>query len=593
MRGGAGSWQDGLEREYPAILMSTETDIDELVDGIYTAMAEPLRYDDFMACWEDFVQRCIDEGQAETLASRVQGALDSHLACAMEIMERLGRRRQDALTVQQVADSAPGIGVVVDAGGLILASNLQAADLTRGRSQLAELGLDDDVFGRVDRWLRSPEGNFLFSTCQLDDGQNGCLLVARVELPARSVDSAGAAASRCYLLSLVDLRLGGEATSALAEVFGLSDAEAEVAVLLSNGDSPAQIAERRGASINTVRTQIKRLLKKTRANGIPDMVRILCGFAATHAHLQRHNRRALSATPLRRETTITLPDGRALGFVDQGDAHGQPVLFVHGMLYGPYWTDHALEVCARQGWRIIAPFRAGFGRTDAFDPPRADIGLVDAVVQDLVWLLAHLHIDSALIVGHAAGSVYAHRLAARHPALADGLLMVSHAPYWHDRLLAELPMRQRLVARTSRFAPGMLPFLTRSGVALIDAGREDRFIDALHRDNPEDMRALRRPDVWNAVVEGLRQTVRQGPQAFCLDCPVLLTDWSDDAQRITAPVHILHGLADRVVTPSTIEPYLARHAPAEVSWVDGAGQFLLYSHWPRVLDALRRIDASG
>lgn len=573
--------------------MSTEADLDVLVDGIYTAMAEPLRYDDFMACWDDFVQRCIDDGQTDTLGSRVQGSLDSHLSCAMEIMERLGRHRQDALTVQQVADSAPGMGVVVDAGGHILASNLQAATLTRGRLQLAELGLDDDVFKRVGRWLRAPEGNFLFSTCQLDDGQNGCLLVARVELPIRSGDNAGFAARRCFLLSLVDLRLGEEATTALADVFALSEAEAEVAVLLSNGASPAQIAERRGASINTVRTQIKRLLKKTRANGIPDMVRILCGFAATHSHLQRQSRRALGATPLRREKTITLPDGRALGYVDQGAEQGRPVLFVHGMLFGPYWTDHALEVCARQGWRIIAPFRAGFGSTDAFDPPRSGVGLVDAVVQDLVWLLAHLHIDSAVVVGHAAGSVFAHRLAARHPLLADGLLMVSHAPYWHDRLLAELPMRQRLVARTSRFAPGMLPFLTRSGVALIDSGREDRFIDALHRDNPEDMRALRRPDVWNAVVEGLRQSVRQGPQAFCLDCPVLLHDWSGDAEQIDAPVHILHGLEDRVVTPSTIEPYLARNRRAEVSWVDGAGQFLLYSHWPRVLDVLRLMSAAG
>lgn len=48
----------------------------------------------------------------------------------------------------------------------------------------------------------------------------------------------------------------------LRSLFRLSPAEAELAVMLADGDSPAQIAERRRVSIGTVRNQIKQIAAK-------------------------------------------------------------------------------------------------------------------------------------------------------------------------------------------------------------------------------------------------------------------------------------------------------------------------------------------
>jgi DNA-binding CsgD family transcriptional regulator len=50
--------------------------------------------------------------------------------------------------------------------------------------------------------------------------------------------------------------------SELADLFGISRAEAEIAIGLHQGDDLAEIAERRGVQLDTVRNQVKSLLRK-------------------------------------------------------------------------------------------------------------------------------------------------------------------------------------------------------------------------------------------------------------------------------------------------------------------------------------------
>lgn len=61
----------------------------------------------------------------------------------------------------------------------------------------------------------------------------------------------------------------------VAETFGLTPAEARVAVLLANGLNAEQIAAERSASLLTVRTQIRSILAKTGVRRQPELVRML------------------------------------------------------------------------------------------------------------------------------------------------------------------------------------------------------------------------------------------------------------------------------------------------------------------------------
>ena len=75
---------------------------------------------------------------------------------------------------------------------------------------------------------------------------------------------------RCKLTYQVGAR-----RSVLRELFGRTPAEADVGVLLCNGKTAEQIADRRGVAITTVRRQLRGLMEKTGTKRQSDLVRCL------------------------------------------------------------------------------------------------------------------------------------------------------------------------------------------------------------------------------------------------------------------------------------------------------------------------------
>ncbi len=61
----------------------------------------------------------------------------------------------------------------------------------------------------------------------------------------------------------------------MMKLYGLTGAEAALAADLLVGLEPREIAERRGRSLNTVRTQLAGLMAKTNVNRQTDLVRLL------------------------------------------------------------------------------------------------------------------------------------------------------------------------------------------------------------------------------------------------------------------------------------------------------------------------------
>jgi pimeloyl-ACP methyl ester carboxylesterase len=84
-------------------------------------------------------------------------------------------------------------------------------------------------------------------------------------------------------------------------------------------------------------------------------------------------------------STITLPDGRTLGYAETGDADGEPIVALHGIPSGRLGAAIFDQVAREHGIRIIAPERPGVGVSD----PDPDRELVDwpADVSDLLDIL--------------------------------------------------------------------------------------------------------------------------------------------------------------------------------------------------------------
>ena len=69
----------------------------------------------------------------------------------------------------------------------------------------------------------------------------------------------------------------------LCELYGLTPAEAGVAVRLVTGAPLCDVADELGISMNTARTHLRRVFAKTRTRGQSDLVRLLLrGAAVVH-----------------------------------------------------------------------------------------------------------------------------------------------------------------------------------------------------------------------------------------------------------------------------------------------------------------------
>jgi DNA-binding CsgD family transcriptional regulator len=113
-------------------------------------------------------------------------------------------------------------------------------------------------------------------TLRLHATDDGAMQVAVVApLPGGSKDRPGLALIR--IEDLVGRAL--PPTQLLSDLFDLTRAEAEVAVGLVGGASAEQVAASRGASVDTVRSQIRSILRKCEAANLRDLERILARLA--------------------------------------------------------------------------------------------------------------------------------------------------------------------------------------------------------------------------------------------------------------------------------------------------------------------------
>lgn len=103
-----------------------------------------------------------------------------------------------------------------------------------------------------------------------DDWDFGQLITIR---PARE--------ERHAMIALIDLGapVRGLSVAMLIDMFGLTRAEAEIAIALHAGQEPDEIARRRAVALETVRGQVKSLLSKSGARNQKRLVALLSRIA--------------------------------------------------------------------------------------------------------------------------------------------------------------------------------------------------------------------------------------------------------------------------------------------------------------------------
>ena len=563
-----------------------EADPSNLVDLVYASTLDPNRYDELMHRWKVHLDAAVADGNIASAGVNIipDGTeIERHFHRAFTILERLGRPDEESPSLDALVKGEERPAMLVDRAGRILAVNDRAFELLNVSvgGTICELSLEASGIRNIRQALTlmddAPAGRLLTLTrVQLPhDGSTPIVALSR----ARSDDRTEPVA----LLSIADISWSDRIGEMLKDVFGLTIAECDIARGVIAGQSAEQIALARNRSEQTVRTQIKSLLRKLELRNQAELIRMIAALMLVDAAAEVP---AHPPEPQQRSFTAIVRDaGRLLDVMTIGPDAGRPVIFIHGMMDGRELTEEMQEGLAARNIRLICPARPNFGASGPDGPPA---GAAARFAGDVAAILDHFGIPSCPLMGFGAGAVFTFAAAARLGGRVCHVVNVSGGvPIIDTAQFATMTPRQQIIARTARFAPRLLPLILRAGIALLDSGGDRAFLDALYRSAPVDHAIALRPDIFRLLRNGYRFTVAQGHRAFEIDAHHVVLDWSDEVRASDQPVTLVHGRHDPVVDVATVRDFVQRlDGRARLIELPDQGQLLLHSCPQAVIEAL-------
>lgn len=206
----------------------------------------------------------------------------------------------------------------------------------------------------------------------------------------------------------------------LMETFGLTRAEAAVALKLALGSTQRAAAADLGLQFETVRTYAKSALAKTGVHRAKDLARLT-------TETQALSRLTTIAEPV---FTSGVPAGvlrlmpreaeRRLAFVDYGPRSGRLAVVFHGFVAGRSLPPALISALQARGLRPVVPQRPGFGLTTE---SRGDY-LADAS-DDLDALVRAMGAENILLMARDGGTAAALAFAAANPGRIGRALLLN------------------------------------------------------------------------------------------------------------------------------------------------------------------------
>ncbi|WP_395542031.1 LuxR C-terminal-related transcriptional regulator [Neotabrizicola sp. sgz301269] len=557
----------------------------EIVDRLYDVALDPIRLEELLDVWEGRAGP-LRVGPVEQAIPLEDPEIEAHMQRATVFLDRFEATKKDGGYRSVLADIPRAAAFLSDGGATIHAAN-RAADLAFGlREGMAFATLPFDagdkvLLAEVIRKVAGGRAAEKVMTLRIRSTVTQGPVIVRVS-PIESD------APRPLALVLSTELVWPEGFAAMVqEAFGLTLAEVEIVQGITLGLPVKDIAEARGRSPETVRTQLRSILAKTETHSQSELVRVVLGLMDVALipvvpEEDRPEGLRLEPRPLH---WLRSSDDRRLTWIEYGDPRGRPVLFMH-LDYGLVrWPAAAERAARRRGLRVITPVRAGYGKTD-LHPKGADH--LREVVLDYAAVLDHLGVKGAVVLPQGADLRFAMHLANTRPDLVRGIVGAScQLPIRTGAQYERMDKWQRFILANARYAPKVLPFLVQAGFSLARRLGKEAFFRTVNGGSPADIDAFARPEIREAVLEGSEVCMTRkwaAHEAFTRECIGSEKDWSGVVRACRVPVLLLQGDQDPQSPVLTIRELAADYPHLALRFLPFTGQLLFFAEWPQVLD---------
>lgn len=245
--------------------------------------------------------------------------------------------------------------------------------------------------------------------------------------------------------------------------------------------------------------------------------------------------------------TVTLPDGQILEYADLGDASGRPVLYFHGTPATAGMGAVVADAARTNGVRLVALSRPGYGASTTSAP-----GLT-SVAGDAVDLADQLGLDEVVAMGTSGGAPYALALAALAPDRVSSVAVLG-GPGSHSEVspedLDESDLRaiELLDAGDVDGASAIMLEWSEKFFGPMQAMSDEEFHAALGETRPPGENWLEgHPDLLPVFEADFHRAIASF-DGFVRDNLSWLGAWDFEFGQVTAPVRLVHGADDRMVS---------------------------------------------
>jgi pimeloyl-ACP methyl ester carboxylesterase len=283
--------------------------------------------------------------------------------------------------------------------------------------------------------------------------------------------------------------------------------------------------------------------------------------------------------------TLTLPDGRTLGYARWGPADGEPVFHCHGIpscrLDGVPGDDAA---CEATGTHVVTVDRPGVGLSDR-QPGRRLIDWPD----DLAALADALGFERFAVLGWSAGSPFALACAARLPDRVTAVALVA-PPAPVERTGDVDQYGRRRYFRIALAAPWLMSAAFRPLVPLARLSPRLATEVVWFGSSKPEMEIVRQAEHRAAMAATTPQMLRKGAGGIVEDMKLVTQPWGFDLDEVRTGVTIWHGDDDSFVPLESGERVAAALPDGQLVRCPGEGHFLIYE---RIEEILARLTAKG
>ena len=274
--------------------------------------------------------------------------------------------------------------------------------------------------------------------------------------------------------------------------------------------------------------------------------------------------------------TMTLKDGRTLGYAEYGAPQGKIIFEFHGNPSSRLGSALFDEAAQRLGVRVIGIDRPGMGLSD-YKPGRKLLDWPD----DVVELADNLGIDRFPIVGGSGGVPSTLACAYKFPErlTATGILF-GPRPLGTPGATDGWSRSRRIQAFLGRNGPGWVGSLAMRAVARVMRNNPDSALTKLFKELPKpDRDSFNIPGVRQQYIDTIREAFRSGTRGVAVDYALSMKSWGFRLEDITIEAQLWHGEDDTVVPPA-MGRYLAKTIPnCEARFLPNEGHFSLLPNY--------------